>query len=163
MSEEKNKIVIISPHCDDELVGCFEVIEKNPDNAPVILYVGNPPQERREEAIKLREHTGITMQMFCNSIPPIFMNLSTVFYFPDPVNEIHPLHRLWGSQGENMLRNGLNVTFYTTNMNVPYLHEVENSQKKEELLNKMYPSQKTLWEYEKKYILFEGRYKWIMK
>lgn len=160
--EMKNKIVIVAPHCDDEIIGCYEIIQNNPDNPPVILYVGNPIQERRDEAIKLREHTGVTMQLFPNSIPPIFMNPSTVFYFPDPIYETHPLHRLWGSQGENMLRGGLNVTFYTTNMNSPYVHETKEPEKKEELLNKMYPSQKLLWEYDKKYVLFEGRYKWIM-
>lgn len=158
----KNKIVIVAPHCDDCLIGCYEIIRDNPDNPPVILYVGNPPQERRDEALKLRDHTDITMQMFCNSIPPIFLNPSTQFYFPDPSTEIHPLHRIWGSQGENMLRNRMNVIFYTTNMNVPYIHEVENSQKKEDLLNEIYPSQKSLWEYDKKYILFEGRCKWLI-
>jgi hypothetical protein len=160
--EMKNKIVIISVHCDDEIIGCYEIIRDNPDNPPVILYVGEQSQNRRDEAMKLREHAKITMQMFCKSVPPIFMNPSTQFYICDVIYDTHPLHRMWGSQGENMLRNGLNVTFYNTNMNAPYIHEVEGSQKKEELLNKVYPSQKRLWEYDKKYILFEGRCKWIM-
>lgn len=161
MSEEKNKIVIVSPHCDDELIGCYEIIEKNKDNPPVILYIGDPPKERREEAIKLREYTGITIQMFVNCIPPVFLNPSTTLYFPSP-DEIHPLHRMWGVQGESYLRNGLNVIFYTIDMNVKYIHEVENPNDKEELLNKIYPSQSDLWKYEKKYILFEGYQKWIM-
>lgn len=160
--DTKDKIVIVCVHCDDELLGNHQVIENNPDNPPIIIYTGNPPQDRREEALKLRDHTNITMQMFCNSIPPIFMNPHTQFYFPDPIYETHPLHRLYGSQGENMLRNGLNVIFYNTTMTAPYIHEVKNPQKKEDLLNKVYPSQKSLWEYEKKYILFEGYNKWIM-
>jgi len=162
MSEQKNKIVIVACHCDDEILGNYEIIRDNPDNPPVILYTGNPPQERREEATKLKEHTNVTMQMYVNSVPPIFLNPSTTLYFPDPVNEIHPLHRLYGSQGENYLRNGLNVIFYSTMMNATYIHEVENPEKKEDLLNKVYPSQSDIWKYEKKYILFEGRCKWIM-
>jgi len=162
MSEEKNKIVIISPHEDDEIISCYEIIENNKDNPPIILYVGGSPQERRDEALTLKKHTNITTQMFCNSVPPIFMNPSTTFYFPDPVYEQHPLHRLWGSQGECMLRNGLDVIFYTTTMTASYIHETKNPKGKEELLNNVYPSQSDLWKYEKKYILFEGYNKWIM-
>lgn len=162
MSEEKNKIVIISPHTDDCVIGCYEIILDNPDNPPIIIHVGNQSQERREEAMKLREHTNITVQMFCNSIPPIFLNPSTTLYFCDPIYETHPLHRLWGSQGENYLRSGLDIIFYNTTMTAQYIHEVENSNEKEDLLNKVYPSQSDLWKFEKKYILFEGRCKWIM-
>lgn len=164
MSDEKNKIVIIAPHCDDELIGCFEIIEKNNDNnPPIIIYVGNPSEERRQEALKLKEHTNIQIQMFCQSVPPIFLNPSTTFYFCDPYFEIHPLHRLWGSQGENYLRQGLDVIFYNTTMTAPYIRETKDPQKKEELLNKVYPSQKSLWTYEKKYFLFEGYNKWIVE
>jgi len=160
---EKNKIVIVACHCDDEIIGCSAIIEKNPDNPPIIIYVGNPSEERRQESLKLKEFTNVQIQMFCNSIPPIFLNPSTTFYFCDPYFEIHPLHRLWGSQGENYLRQGLDIIFYNTTMTAPYIHETRNPQKKEELLNQVYPSQKTLWEYEKKYILFEGYNKWIIE
>ena len=68
-----------------------------------------------------------------------------------------------GALGETLLRDGYNVIFYSTSMNAPYLHEVIDSTQKEILLNNVYPSQKSLWEYEKKYILFEGRNQWIMK
>jgi len=69
---------------------------------------------------------------------------------------------MWGMIGESMLRSGINIIFYNTNMNAPYIHELKDSKEKEELLNKVYPSQKSLWEYEKKYVLYEGRNKWIM-
>jgi ribosomal protein S24E len=57
----------------------------------------------------------------------------------------------------------MNVIFYTINKLTPYIQELNSTQitGKEELLNKVYSSQKSLWEYEKKYILFEGYCKWI--
>ena len=88
------------------------------------------------------------------------MNDQTVFYFPDPIYEKHPLHRRWGSVGEDLARRGMNVIFYNTNMNAPYIHEVINVSGKESLLNTIYPSQSDLWKYEKKYVLFEGYCQW---
>jgi len=159
--ETNKKNVIIAVHPDDEILGNFEIID-NPENPPVILYVGDPIQKRREEAMKLREHMGITIQIFCNSVPQVFLNPSNTLYFPDPTSELNPMHRLYGSQGENYLRQGLDVVFYTTNMNVAYIHETKKPEEKEKLLNLVYPSQSDLWKYEKKYIIYEGRCKWLL-
>ena len=112
--------------------------------------------------MKLREEIeNVKTQLFLNTIPSSLLNYNTVYYFPDPISEVHPLHRQYGNMGEAMARSGYDVIFYTTLMNVPYIHEVKDSKGKEELLNKVYPTQKSLWEYEKKFILFEGRIKWI--
>ncbi len=63
--------------------------------------------------------------------------------------------------GEQLARNGFDVTFYNTLMNAPYIHECKNSDGKLALLNTVYPDQKSLWEYDHKYFLFEGYTKWI--
>jgi hypothetical protein len=63
--------------------------------------------------------------------------------------------------GESIARSKKDVVFYSTNMQAPYIHEVTEPDDKENILNILYPSQKSLWEYEKKYILFEGYCKWI--
>jgi len=156
--QSQNNTVIIAPHPDDEIIGVYEVLIKS---NPIIIYSGNTEVKRREEALKLKDHTTIKGQMFQMSVPPIFLNKNSIFYFPDPTTELHPIHRQYGMMGEQMARGGMNVIFYTTNMNAPYIHEVQESDKKEDLLNKVYPSQKSLWEYDKKYILFEGFCKWI--
>ena len=153
---------IIAPHCDDEIIGCFEIINDISNNV-IVMYSGDVEQSRRQEALKLQEHfPNVRVQLFQNSIsPPMLSNPNITFYFPNPVTEIHPSHRVWGFVGEGMAREGKNVIFYTTIMNTPYIHEVECPDKKEDMLNKIYPSQKSLWEYEKKFILFEGRCKWL--
>ena len=150
--------VIIAPHPDDEIIGCSQILEKT---KPIIIYDGDTPPDRREEVKKLKEHTEVKIQLFQKSIPPNFLSKDCVLYIPDPYFETHPLHRRWGAIGEQVAREGHNVVFYTTNMNAPYIHEVSNPAGKESLLNTVYDSQRDLWRYEKKYILFEGYVQWL--
>jgi len=159
VKQPQNDTVIIAPHPDDEIIGCYEVLKKR--SSLIIIYSGNTDVKRREEALKIQEYISVKMQHFLMTVPPTFINQNTTFYFPDPIYEIHPIHRQYGLMGEQLARAGMNVTFYTTNMNAPYIHEVQEPDKKEELLNNVYPNQKSLWEYDKKYILFEGYCKWI--
>ncbi|MFW9877020.1 MAG: hypothetical protein ACFFG0_28345 [Candidatus Thorarchaeota archaeon] len=160
MSDEKNSI-IIAPHPDDEIIGCFEILNKQ-NQSITIIYGADTYGKRREETVKVREvFPSVKHQVFHNSVPTSYLANDATFYFPDPVNEIHPSHRGWGSIGEGLARSGYDVVFYTTIMNVPYIHEVNDPIKKETLLSRCYTSQKTLWDYEKKYVLFEGRCKWI--
>ena len=48
----KQQHFIIAPHPDDEIIGCYEIIN-NKDNSVVIMYSGDTPQYRREEAASL--------------------------------------------------------------------------------------------------------------
>jgi len=157
--QESKGHIIITPHPDDEIIGCYEILKKE---KCCVIYVGDIEGSRREEALKLRDHVDLSMQLFLNNVPDPFMNDQSTLYFPDPHFEIHPKHRMWGAIGEQILRQGINVVFYNTVMNAPYIHEVNDVSDKEDLLNKVYPSQKTLWEYEKKFVLFEGRNKWML-
>lgn len=152
--------VIIAPHPDDEIIGCGEILMKN--EKTVIVYTDpDIDEERKKEAVKLKEtFRNVKAQMFLKSIPSHLLSKENTFYFPDPIYETHHEHRKQGVIGEEMARNGFDVVFYSVNMQAPYTHSVE-FEGKEEALDKIYPSQKTLWEYEKKYVLFEGRCKWI--
>lgn len=161
MSEEKSEIVIISPHFDDEIIGCYRIIT-NPLIKPIIIYMQND-QERQKEALKLKTFIdNIQVQLFQKSIPSMFLSPKNTIYFPDPYFEFHPDHRKWGSVGEDYLRQGLNVIFYSINMQTPYIYEVSNFRDKRHLMEKVYPSQKNLWKADGKYYLFEGYCKWIM-
>jgi hypothetical protein len=153
-----SQVVIVAPHPDDEIIGLFEILETS---SPIIIYSGDLEESRRQTVLKLKEHANIKAQMFLMTLPTTLLNKDHIIYVPDPIYEIHPRHRYWGLLGESVARSGLNVIFYSVSMNAPYIHEVKESKKKEELLNKVYPDQADLWKYEKKYILFEGRCKWI--
>lgn len=158
--DKKKSTVIIAPHCDDEIIGAYEVLIKK-ENL-IIIYSGDIEPDRREKVLKLKEKiNNIKIQLFQNSIPQPFLSKVNEFFAPDPIYEIHPKHREWGAIGENMARQGFNVTFYNTNMNAPYIHEVNKPEDKRYLLEEVYPDQKSLWEYDHKYFLFEGYCKWI--
>ena len=151
--------IIVAPHPDDEIIGCFEILKKH---KTIVIYSADINQERRLEAMKLKEFVDVKAQLFLDSVPTHLLNPNTVaLYFPDPIYEIHPDHRKWGVIGESIARLGFNVIFYSVNMQAPYIHEVKNPKEKEELLQNVYPSQSDLWKYDKKYILFEGRCQWI--
>jgi hypothetical protein len=153
--------IIIAPHPDDELIGTFEILNDS-KNKVTIIYDGDTEASRRNEAKKLRDvFPNVQNQVYHSSLPTSYVSKDVTIYAPDPVNEIHPLHRAWGTMCEQIARVGFDVVFYSTIMNVPYIHEVKDSVLKEAMLDRVYPSQKDMWAVEKKYVLFEGRCKWV--
>jgi hypothetical protein len=154
---EKIESIIIAPHPDDEVIGCFSKLKEN----SIIIYDGDTEPKRREEALKLREYYPHCKQLFLKSIPSKFLDKINMILIPDPVYETHPLHRRWGALGEQLARDGQFVIFYNTTMTAPYIHEINDLKVKERVLSFVYPSQRSLWEYDKKYILFEGYCRWI--
>ena len=153
-------LIIVSPHPDDEIIGAYKYLTLH-NVSPIVIYSGELDAERKESALKLKEHINCRLQLFQMTIPQPFLHNENLYLFPDPSYELHPSHRAWGFMGEQMARGGFDVIFYSTNMNAPYIHEVPEPQKKRELLNKVYPDQKSLWEFDHKYFLFEGYSKWI--
>ena len=158
MSEKKiPSTIIIAPHPDDEIIGCYEVLMTS---NPIILYDADIDLNRKNEALELKKHVKIKAQFFHKDIPISFLTPNTKLYAPDPFFEVHPEHRRWGFIAEQLARKGVDVIFYNTIMNAPYIHETKMKEK-EDLLNKVYPSQNSLWKYEKKYVIYEGYCKWI--
>lgn len=165
-SKRKRRPCVVAPHYDDEVIGCFEVLLASEDS--VVVYTNErPPVHCRARIVepsspplwpKISEFT------FSPTLPKAFIRESELFtfYFPDPVYEVHPEHRFQGAFGEKLLRQGFDVVFYTTNMLAPYIHRVKDSTLKLRVLNNYYPNKSSLWEYDYKYFLFEGRIKWLM-
>jgi len=155
-------VVIIAPHCDDEIIGTFETLIS--PSKKIIIYSEKMEfdHNRKDYALELDQFvSGISEQVFSDKVPNEFLSNDFIYYVPDPYFEIHPDHRYWGSLFEKYARDGLDVIFYSTIMNAPYIHEVKEPEKKLHLLNCVYPDQRDLWLYDHKYFLFEGYTKWI--
>lgn len=155
--KDSQDLIIIAPHPDDEIIGAYKYLQNN----PIIIYSAEMDAARKESALKLKEFIDCKAQLFQMTVPQPLLKKGNTYLFPDPIHEIHPDHRMWGIMGEQMVRGGFDVIFYSVNMTAPYIRKVEKPDEKRELLEKVYPDQKTLWEYEHKYFLFEGYCKWI--
>ncbi len=151
----KPEFIIIAPHADDEIIGCWELL-----HAKRVRMVVFPTEAIRQEALS----TTLLFEHQVALYSDLQFTASDVIYmFPDHTYELHPEHRKYGAMGENLLREGLsNICFYSTNMNAPYIHVVQDPVAKLTALNYLYPNKKSLWEYDHKYYLFEGYTKWIM-
>ena len=148
-----NKVTIIAPHADDEIIGCWELLTLGLVES--VLFIS---EQAMEEAIPSSEYFGFNIGMADGTF-----NYGKTFLFPDPTYELHPEHRRLGMLGEEVLRAEGKVVFYSTNMSAPYIHEVTAPLNKLSALNNLYPKKASLWAYDHKYYLFEGYTKWIMK
>lgn len=158
--EQHSNIIIVAPHPDDEIIGCFSHLPDKQKSFTVI-FDGDTPSERREEALNIRLVYPLCQIAFHKSIPEPFLRAENTLYFPDPIYETHPLHRQWGMLGELHARAGHDVIFYSTNMQAPYIFEVPEAEEKKRVLETVYKKQSDLWKYDHKYFLFEGYNKWI--
>ena len=154
------KYVIIAPHADDEIIGCYSYLMTGK-----VKEVVFGTMDAVMEAHISAETFGfsakcITDYDFKRTAPD--MDNHIVYLFPDPTYEIHPKHRELGFLGESLLREGQEVIFYTTNMSAPYIFEVTEPASKLDSLNLCYTSKEKLWLYEHKYFLFEGYTQWLI-
>jgi len=156
------KHVIIAPHADDEIIGCYSIL-----NSGEVNTVAFPFQNKLafNEVAFCQEMFDFTVNGF-TSFEEI-LNLAKrarmkkgLIFFPDPTYELHPTHRIIGAMGERLVKVNHfdNVVFYTTNMNAPYVQEVSKKEvgNKHRTLNDCYPEKASLWKYDHKYFLFEG-------
>lgn len=150
------KYVIVAPHADDEIIGCYELLSSG-----LVARVLFPNGQALGESALSGEHFLFGRKLIEDE--DFYHSLEITYVFPDPYFEVHPKHRELGSLGESLLRQHRHVIFYNTTMSAPYVHEASQPAFKRECLNKLYPSKKDLWRYQHKYFLFEGYNKWIMK
>jgi hypothetical protein len=148
--------VIVAPHADDEIIGCYSLLKTGKVKKVVFGTVG---------AMMEAEASSHNFDFSAHSLDnyDFDTNPNEVLFFPDPTTETHPEHRRIGMLGEELLRAGREVVFYSTNMSAPYISEQQASANKLRCLNNLYPLKKALWKYEHKYFLFEGYTLWIMK
>jgi hypothetical protein len=154
-------ITVLSPHPDDEIIGCFRII----DHVDYVIYFDGLDQTRIKESNDFCDTNGISCVYW--SIEGLIsghgdVELTNIVYAPDPFTEIHPLHKIIGMAACVLRSIGRikELHLYSTNMITPWVREVKNSNMKLYMLEHYYPSQKSLWEHDHKYFLFESDIIW---
>jgi len=150
------KYIIIAPHADDEIIGCWTLFDSG--LVDTVIFGEDVLTTEVEASKNFFGYNALWIQSY-----QFDYSTDKIYLFPDPVYELHPYHRALGHRGEELLRAGKEVVFYTTNMLTPYIFEVPRAENKHYALNTLYPQKSKLWKYEHKYFLFEGYNKWIFK
>jgi hypothetical protein len=159
MGDSDEGKTIIAPHPDDEVIGCYSLLEEN-DVGRVVYVTHDGQPERYEEVRNLADFYGFEAVMF-EDFEEFDETMGEMVYRDDEVvvpniNDEHQLHKQvnrWAKQ--NLDWNQLE--FYTIDKNVDreFIGN-EMAEEKRDLLNSFYPSQSKLWEHDDKYVLFEG-------
>ncbi len=154
--------VIIAPHPDDEIIGCYHVLNTclNSGTKLYVCYGIDPDHDPScRKAAKAFQFTPLDGEspdgLTC-------IREAARVYAPDPYFETHPQHRRWGHLAESRLRTGnKGVVFYSVNMQAPYIFEVDNPEDKLRALDECYPEKSELWQFDHRYFLFEGYCSWL--
>jgi len=157
------KNIVFSPHIDDEVIGCFEALNRGLITDVVYFY--DITEERKREALASAARFGFT-PWFCNikhgEYAEIPVDIHTDIRAEDSIfctttKDSHPQHREVNRIArEYKMRRGCDLVFYTVDMESfqkPLPPVLRNAKK--EALAELFPSQSALLENEK-YHLFEG-------
>lgn len=152
------KNVILAPHIDDELIGCYSVISRHIQAKKIghpsslhVLYFHDLTPERMQEASKFAEQGEfyVTFGPFKEVVHSACSGALNV-YVPHR-KDAHIHHK-----GLNCMYRELATKFYSVDMVGARPLGHEDAQEKKAMLDKYYPSQSKLWERDEKYFLFES-------
>jgi len=163
--------LIIAPHPDDEVIGCYQILQEHlegkADNNLVIAYLYDHSGDvRRRELLdansKFNSSTLFSFKEIKAFISANVTRLDRIF-IPDKY-EVHPHHVLVRNEMLALLSTAFgnfpkdtvyNYSIDMRNRDIAVLSP-EQFARKRLLLNELYPSQKQLWENNNKYFLFES-------
>jgi len=148
-------LVVVSPHNDDFLIGCFTLL----DRIKRVILVEPETKRRLHEFLNAcrildleREvvPVGELMEHLCN-----IQNLTILSTSP---YDNHYLHRFCAATATAL--KDKSIGFYSVDMNVPWCKPLTQQQQveKRKLLDKLFPLEKKLWDKNSKYIIFEGHW-----
>ena len=163
------KRLIIAPHPDDEVIGCWSVLQGSQ-----VCYgggTGGCSEERYKEAQRVAIGLNFECMGLAWGIGSLFVKVEDfkkcckggVVLAPDPHFELQPLHRQIGAVVSAFCRElALRFVSYSTSMTAPYVRELPplTQEVKRNALDKFYSSQASLWAMDHRYFLFEGLAEW---
>lgn len=148
--------IIIAPHADDELIGCYSKIMAN--EIIQVQYVAECDDVRREEATAFCLSVGIIPSFLNGQVLMLADTLHGIeageLYIPSP-NDNHNLHKFIYHLVFH-LKPAVPIIVYSVYMNDFFVRPISYSKAKKTDLDFYYPSQKSLWKHDGRYYLFEG-------
>lgn len=147
-------MIIIAPHPDDELIGCYSLLTQG-GVSDVYYLLDGLSDERKKEAINLCKYFGIgcLFLSYIDMFEMVHKQENTTFFVPS-MQDHHPDHKRINA----IVRNSSNKGIYSIDMNTEFISVLSEqaSAKKKYLLDRFYPSQAELWNKNSMYYLFEG-------
>lgn len=137
--------VILAPHLDDEIIGCFSILKKG----DLVVYFKD---DYRADSINRKGHPWTYELGHVNDDYPALRS-DDVLYIPSRC-DYHPLH-----QAVNRYAVGINhpkKIWYSVEMNTPWLQEEENPKMKLDLFKTLYPGEVETICKNDKYFLFKS-------
>ncbi|QRE00065.1 hypothetical protein [Burkholderia phage BCSR5] len=150
------KVLIIAPHVDDELIGCYSIIRKGwgaavnmavPDYKVSVLWCNELTNVRRREALDFAEHLHVTPYFGEQNALPL--SEYNEIYVPS-IQDWHDDHKAVNRGWRHFATH-----FYSVDMKRGVYLGEEASKDKRRLLDSFYLSQSSLWQNDAKYYLFE--------
>jgi len=139
--------IILAPHPDDELIGCYRLFRAN--RVSHVMYFNDFADHiRRHEIRKCADIYGFTPMFVGEPIPA-----DGIVYIPN-IRDHHPHHKVVNGIGRSLPNR---KRFYSVDMNVEKIVlPPEHQADKFGMLNLIYKSQRSLWDRDAKYYLFES-------
>jgi hypothetical protein len=134
-------IIILAPHLDDEVIGCFSVLME----AERVIYFH---RDYREEAIK----NNIKYYAWEDHKDELTFKDTDTIYIPSKY-DYHPLHRKVRQIGLTLPGKKM---FYSVEMNTPWLEEEEHPEDKRAFFEHRYPGEWETISKNDKYFLFKS-------
>lgn len=180
VEQRPKNVIVLAPHVDDEVIGCYRFLRDN--SVAVVVYFYEIDEVRREEAIRAAQVFRFTPIFLCDylveeweangtfantvlevayeafkerkdTVSSGVMENDVIIGIPN-IADMHPDHKRVNNEFRRVRPS---TFFYSVDMNVPLVVlSTPDLKEKHGLLMDLYPSQSVLWSTDSKYFLFES-------
>lgn len=153
------KYVILSPHIDDETIGCWRLL--NAGLVDAVIYFFDITEERFAEAVNCSNKYGFKRHICLPtvaSVSEVLEHYKDHIILAPEIYDTHGQHKQINVLAKTLqLHRDIQVQYYSISMNKDFVVlEPEHQQQKKSDLLELFPSQQGLLTSDEKYFLFES-------